>query len=201
MPRSRTLVLGITGSVGMGKTTAARAFARAGYPVFDADACVHDLLAGDRRTIAGVRRAFPTAVKNGVVDRKILGALVFADDAALGKLESLLHPRVRARQRAFVRAAKKARARLAVVDVPLLFETGGDKDVDATLVVTAPLAVQRERVLARRGMTRKRFDTIRKRQLSDASKRQRATYVVDTGSGRAMMLRQIRTILATLESQ
>ncbi len=195
------IVLGITGSVGMGKTTAARAFARAGYPVFDADACVHELLGTDPRTIAAVRRAFPSVVRNGVVDRKALGALVFAHDSALAKLESLLHPRVRARQRAFVREAKKARHRVAVVDVPLLFETGGDREVDATLVVTAPLAQQRARVLARRGMTRARFDAIRKRQLSDREKRQRATYVVDTGSGRAMMLRQIRTILATLEAQ
>ncbi len=194
-------VLGITGSVGMGKTTAAKAFARAGYPVFDADAAVHDLLANDKQTIAAVRRTFPGAIERGAIDRKALGALVFASPAALARLEKVLHARVRARQRQFVRDARRGGATLAVVDVPLLFETGGDKEVDAVLVVSAPAAVQRARVLARRGMTPARFKAMRARQWSDRDKRRHATYVVDTGAGRAMMVRQIRAILAILDPQ
>lgn len=194
-------VLGITGSVGMGKTTAAKAFARAGYPVFDADVAVHDLLANDKQTIAAVRRTFPGAIERGAIDRKALGALVFASPAALARLEKVLHARVRARQRHFVRDARRGGATLAVVDVPLLFETGGDKEVDAVLVVSAPAAVQRARVLARRGMTPARFKAMRARQWSDHDKRRHATYVVDTGAGRAMMVRQIRAILAILDPQ
>lgn len=194
-------VLGITGSVGMGKTTAAKAFARAGYPVFDADVAVHDLLANDKQTIAAVRRTFPGAIERGAIDRKALGALVFASPAALARLEKVLHARVRARQRHFVRDARRGGATLAVVDVPLLFETGGDKEVDAVLVVSAPAAVQRARVLARRGMTPARFKAMRARQWSDRDKRRHANYVVDTGAGRAMMVRQIRAILAILDPQ
>lgn len=194
-------VLGITGSVGMGKTTAAKAFARAGYPVFDADVAVHDLLANDKQTIAAVRRTFPGAIERGAIDRKALGALVFASPAALARLEKVLHARVQARQRHFVRDARRGGATLAVVDVPLLFETGGDKEVDAVLVVSAPAAVQRARVLARRGMTPARFKAMRARQWSDRDKRRHANYVVDTGAGRAMMVRQIRAILAILDPQ
>jgi dephospho-CoA kinase len=193
------LVLGITGSVAMGKTTVARVFARAGYPVFDADAAVRALLTGDKATIAAVRRAFPDATRAGRVDRKALAALVFDDARALARLEKLLHPRVRRAERAFLKKAKARGARLAVLDIPLLFETGAERRVDAVLVVFAPASVQKARVLARPGMSLGRFRAMRSRQMSDREKRRRATFVLDTSAGRAKMTREIRRVIAMLD--
>lgn len=195
------IVLGITGSVGMGKTTAAKVFSRLGYPVFDADATVRDLLTSDRATIAAVRRAFPAAVRKGAVDRKALAELVFDDAAALARLESVLHKRVRTAEKAFLASAKKSGARLAVLDIPLLFETGGEKRVDASLVVSAPAAVQKARVMSRPGMTARRFRAMRVRQMPDREKRRRATFVLDTGAGKAKMTRAIRRVIAILLSE
>ncbi len=191
-------MLGITGSVGMGKTTAAKAFARLGFPVFDADASVRELLTNHAPTIAAVRRAFPTVVRDGAVDRKALAAVVFNDAAALERLEGILHKRVRTAEKQFLAAAKKFGARMAVLDVPLLFETGGEKRVDATIVVSAPAAVQRVRVLSRRGMTATRLRAMRARQMSDREKRRRATFVIDTGAGKAQMTREIRRVIGIL---
>ena len=192
------IVLGITGSVGMGKTTAAKALARLGFPVFDADASVRELLTNHAPTIAAVRRAFPTVVRDGAVDRKALAAVVFNDAAALERLEGILHKRVRTAEKQFLAAAKKFGARMAVLDVPLLFETGGEKRVDATIVVSAPAAVQRVRVLSRRGMTATRLRAMRARQMSDREKRRRATFVIDTGAGKAQMTREIRRVIGIL---
>lgn len=191
-------MLGITGSVGMGKTTAAKALARLGFPVFDADASVRELLTNHAPTIAAVRRAFPTVVRDGAVDRKALAAVVFNDAAALERLEGILHKRVRTAEKQFLAAAKKFGARMAVLDVPLLFETGGEKRVDATIVVSAPAAVQRVRVLSRRGMTATRLRAMRARQMSDREKRRRATFVIDTGAGKAQMTREIRRVIGIL---
>ena len=192
------IVLAITGSVGMGKTTAAKVFARLGYPVFDADATVRDLLTSDARTIAAVRRAFPVAVRDGAVDRKVLADLVFGDAAVLERLEGILHKRVRRAEKRFLAAAKQSGARLAVLDIPLLFETGGEKRVDATVVVSAPAAVQRARVMTRPGMTARRFRAMRARQMPDREKRRRATFVIDTGAGKAKMTRAIRRVIGIL---
>jgi len=194
-------VLGITGSVGMGKTTAAQAFARAGYSVFDADATVRALLAHDASAIAAVKRTFPAAVRGGTVDRTALAGLAFDDPAALARLEGLLHKRVRQRERRFLADAKASGARLAVLDIPLLFETGGEKRVDAVLVVTAPAAVQKARVMKRPGMTAHRFRAMRARQMSDREKRRRATYVIDTGGEKRNMLREIRRLIKMLERE
>lgn len=191
-------MLGITGSVGMGKTTAAKAFARLGYPVFDADATVRDLLTTDARTITAVRRAFPAVVHDGAVDRKALAEIVFDDAAALDRLERILHKRVRAREKEFLADAAQAHARIAVLDIPLLFETGGEKRVDVTLVVSVPAAVQKARVMSRPGMTARRFRAMRARQMSDREKRERATFVIDTGAGKAKMTRAIRRVIAIL---
>ncbi len=191
-------MLGITGSVGMGKTTAANVFARLGYPVFDADATVRDFLTTDGATIAAVRRAFPAAMHDGAVDRQALAELVFDNAAALARLEAILHKRVRTAEKQFLAAAQKTGARLAVLDIPLLLETGGAKRVDATLVVSAPAAVQKARVMSRPGMTALRFRAMRARQMPDREKRRRATFVLDTGAGKAKMARVIRRVIDIL---
>lgn len=193
------IVLGLTGSVGMGKTEVARALARRGYPVFNADAEVHRLLAEDRCAIAAIRRSLQNAGTTAGIDRVKLGAQVFRDPAALRFLEHILHPRVRVAAKRFLAAAKAHGAGLAVLEIPLLFETRADRLCEVTVVVSAPAAVQMARVLARPGMTKARLQAMLARQMSDGEKRRRATYVVDTGSGRSKMLRQIAKILEVLD--
>lgn len=173
------IVIGLTGSIGMGKTTAAGYFAAAGLPVHDADVTVHRLYAG--AAAAPIELAFPGTVHNGVVDRPALSARVLGDAAALARLEAIVHPLVRAAEADFVAAAARAGATLAVLDIPLLFETGAEARVDVRVVVSAPADVQRARVLARPGMTEARLDTILARQLPDAEKRRRAHVVLDSG--------------------
>lgn len=175
--------LGLTGSIGMGKSTAARMFRRLGVPLHDADAAVHRLLGKGGAAVAAVGHAFPGVVKDGAVDRRALGARVFDDAAALKLLESILHPLVRAEKIRFLRACRARRAPLAVLDIPLLYETGGDKRCDAVLVVTAPQFLQDQRVLSRPNMDRERLNQIRKQQMPDAEKRRRADFVVQTGLG------------------
>jgi dephospho-CoA kinase len=172
-------IIGLTGSIGMGKSTVARMFAEAGVPVFDADAAVHALYAGE--AAAPVEAAFPGVTAGGVVDRAMLGARVLGNGSALEKLESIVHPLVKARQTAFLEKARQEGARLAVLDVPLLLENGGDKACDLVAVVSAPLDVQKARVLAREGMTEERFQSMVSRQMPDAEKRRRADVVIDTG--------------------
>lgn len=177
---TRPLVLGLTGSVGMGKSSVARMFEALGVPVFDADAVVHRLQGPGGGLVASIERAFPGVAGPDGVDRKRLGAAVFGDPAALARLEAIVHPAVRAERRAFLR--EHAGAKLVVFDIPLLFEKGGAQDVDEILVVSAPPEVQRARVLARPGMTAERFERILALQMPDAEKRERADHVIDTGT-------------------
>ena len=167
------IVLGLTGSIGMGKTTAARIFRQLGVPVFDADRCVHDLYEG--AAVEPLASFFPTAILGGRVNRDELGALVLADAEGMSKLESVVHPLVHAQRLKFLDSMRSNGQPLIVVDVPLLFETGGSADVDAIVVVSAPAFDQRERVLARPGMNEAKFDAILERQLPDAEKRRRHT--------------------------
>jgi dephospho-CoA kinase len=193
-------VIGLTGSIGMGKSTAASALRRLGIPVHDADAEVHRLLRSDRRLIAAVEAAFPGVCTAAGIDRAALGAKVFNDPAALSRLESLIHPQVRQSESAFLRRMRARRHSLAVLDIPLLYETGGDRRCDAVLVVAAPRFLQEQRVLARRGMTGERLAAIRRRQLPDNEKLTRADMVVPTGLDRRTALRILKQGLAVLRT-
>lgn len=195
------IVLGLTGSIGMGKSSAAAMFRRLGVPVHDADAAVHRLLARDRATIAAVDAGFPGCVRDGAVDRQALGAQVFADPAARRRLEAILHPRVRAATRRFLERHARARTPLVVLDIPLLFETGGDRQVDAVVVVSAPAFLQRQRVLRRPGMTRAKFAGILASQTPDREKRRKADYVVETGLGKHYTWRRISRIVRQLRGR
>jgi dephospho-CoA kinase len=178
-------VWGLTGGIGMGKSTAARAFRRLGVPVFDADAAVHALQAKGGRAVRPIAAAFPGSVREGAVDREALRRAVLGDPAALGRLEAIVHPLVRREQERFLARWRGRGARLVVLDIPLLFETRADRrGLDAVLVVSAPAAVQRARVLARPGMTPQRLAAILARQMPDAEKRRRADHVIRTGLSR-----------------
>ncbi|GGH33671.1 dephospho-CoA kinase [Alsobacter metallidurans] len=176
-----TFILGLTGSIGMGKSATAGFFREAGVPVHDADASVHALYAG--AAAAPIEAAFPGTTRLGLVDREALGKIVLADGAALKRLEAIVHPLVRQAETDFVRKCMAAGAALIVLDVPLLLETGGDRRCDAVLVVSAPASVQKQRVLARAGMTEERFEAILAKQLPDSKKRARAHWVLDTSQG------------------
>jgi len=180
---TRPYVLGLTGSVGMGKSTVAAMFAELGIPVFDADLVVHRLQGPGRILVESIESAFPGTTGSEGVDRRKLGAAVFGDPAALARLEAIVHPAVRAARREFL--FENAGAKLVVLDIPLLFEKGGVEDVDAVLVVSAPPEVQRQRVLARPGMSPERFAAILAQQMPDAEKRARADYLIDTGQSLA----------------
>ncbi len=192
------LIVGLTGSIAMGKTVAAENFRRLGVPVHDSDAAVHKLLGPGGRAVGTVGAAFPGVVKGGAVDRKALGARVFGDDAQLRKLEAILHPMVRASERAFLARASRARERIVVLDVPLLYETGGETRCDAVCVVSAPAPTQRRRALARPGMTPEKLDAVLARQMPDAEKRKRADFVINSGLGRARGLQDVRRILKVI---
>jgi dephospho-CoA kinase len=187
------IVLGLTGSIGMGKSTTAKLFAEAGVPVYDADAAVHRLYEGE--AVAAIEAAFPGTTVDGKVDRNKLSAQVVHDPAAIKRLEGIVHPMLGASRQKFLRDAEQSGAPVAVIDVPLLFETGGDKRVDAVVVVTTTPEIQRERVLARDNMSAERFDAILARQLPDVEKRQRADFVVDTSYGLDPVRARIRDIL------
>ena len=188
-------VLGLTGSIGMGKTTTARLFAEEGVPVHDADAAVHALYEGE--AASAIEAAFPGTTKGGKVDRATLGQRVVGDATALRFLESIVHPLVRQVQKRFLAEAEAAGAKVALLDIPLLFETGGDTRVDAVVVVSAPAAVQRARVLER-GVSPGQLDAILARQMPDAEKRRRADFVVDTSKGIEPAREQVRSILAAV---
>ncbi len=175
--------IGLTGSIGMGKSTTAQMFLEAGCPVFDADAAVHRLYAKDGRAVPLIRAVFPDAIVDGAVDRKRLGEHMRADPLNLEILESFIHPWVRDLRAEFMKTAKARGAKAVVFDTPLLFETGGEKHVDATVVVTAPIAVQRARVMARPGMTEALFKMILSKQMPDREKRKRADYILHTDKG------------------
>lgn len=191
-------ILGLTGSIGMGKTTTAAMFAAAGAAVYDADAVVHRLYAPGGAAVAPIDAAFPGVVADGAVDRARLSARVLHDPAALRALESITHPLVIADRAAFLAEAGGADASVAVIDVPLLFETGGQRLVHAVAVVSAPEGVQRERVLARPGMTPAKLDAILARQLPDAEKRARADFIIDTGAGLEPARGQVAAVLEAL---
>lgn len=176
-----TFVLGLTGSIGMGKTATAGLFRERGIPVHDADLAVHALYAG--RAAPLVEAAFPGTTTDGIVDRAALGARVVGDAAALRRLEAIVHPLVREEEARFLAEAAAAGAPLVVLDVPLLYETGGEGRCDAVAVVTAPAAIQAERVLARPGMEAGRFAALLAKQMPDAEKRARAHFLVDTSGG------------------
>ena len=175
------IVLGLTGSIGMGKSTTARMFVDAGVPVYDADAAVHALYAGEAAPL--IEAAFPGTVRDGVVDRNCLSTAVLGRDDAMRRLEAIVHPLVREDRLRFLAEQRAAGAPLVVLDIPLLFEGGGERDVDRTLVVTADPEIQRQRVLARPGMSEDRFRAVLARQMPDAEKRRRADYIIDSGLG------------------
>ncbi|WP_420394278.1 dephospho-CoA kinase [Acuticoccus sp.] len=187
-------VVGLTGSIGMGKSTTAALFRTAGDPVYDADAAVHRLYAVGGAAVEPVGDAFPGVVVCGAVDRARLGERVVSDAEAMARLEAIVHPLVRLEQDAFLAAAREARARLAILDIPLLFETGRDRAVDAVVVVSAPADVQHARVLARSGMTEERLAAILAKQAPDAEKRARAHCVIDTSRGVDDAARQVEAV-------
>ncbi|MFJ5368190.1 dephospho-CoA kinase [Bosea sp. CER48] len=191
-----TFVLGLTGSIGMGKSTTAGLFVAQGVRLHDADAAVHRLHRG--RAAAPIEAAFPGTVVDGVVDRARLGAAVLGKPDALRRLEAIIHPLVREEENAFIARCRREGSGLAIIDVPLLLETRGEARCDAVLVVTAPAPVQRERVLARPGMTAEKLDAILARQMPDAEKRRHAHFLVDTSRGLVAAGREVGSILKAL---
>ncbi len=192
------IVLGLTGSIGMGKSTTAAMFQAQGVPVYDSDAAVHALYASGGAAVAPVEAAFPGVVVDGAIDRTRLSAAVVGDPEALQKLEAIVHPLVGAHRIGFFEDAQAAGHDIVVLDVPLLYETGGDKKVDKVVVVSAPADVQRARVLARPGVDEAKLAAILARQLPDAEKRARADFVIDTGQGLDHAHQQVREILEGL---
>ena len=191
-------ILGLTGSVGMGKSTAGKMLRRLGLPLHDSDAAVHRLLGFKGGAVAAIEAMFPGVVRDGAVDRGKLGAQVFGDPPALRRLEAVLHPKVRAATLRFLQCHARRRTPLVVLDIPLLFETGGQDLCDAVAVVTAPRFVQTARVMSRPGMTLERLAKIRAQQMSDREKCRRADFVIRTGLGKGDTLRQLRSMLAQI---
>lgn len=193
------IVVGLTGSIGMGKSTTAAMFADFGVPVHDSDEAVHRLYAGKAAPL--VEEAFPGVVQHGIVDRALLARQVLGNPEALKKLESIIHPLVRADADAFVERHRAAGTPLMVLDIPLLFETGGRDRVNRVVVVSAPAEIQRDRVLARPGMTEEKFSRILARQVPDADKRRQADFIVETGQGLEAARSSVEKIIATLTKQ
>jgi dephospho-CoA kinase len=190
------IVLGLTGSIGMGKSTTAKMFVEAGVPVHDSDETVHRLYAGAAAPLVGA--AFPGTVTDGVVDRAVLARHVLGNPAALKRLEAIIHPLVRADAGAFLARHRAQGTPVVVLDIPLLFETGGRDRVDKVVVVTAPPQIQRERVLSRPGMTSEAFESILAKQVPDAEKRRLADYIIDTSKGLERARREVARINADL---
>jgi dephospho-CoA kinase len=196
------IVLGLTGSIGMGKSTAAATLRRLGVPLFDADLAVHRLLAPSGAAVPVVCGAFPgVATEDGGIDRALLGQRVFTDPAALKRLEAILHPMVAAEEKRFLARSRARRVPLVVLDIPLLFETGAERRCDYVLVVSAPALVQRQRVMRRPGMTEIRLDAILRKQMPDRCKRRRADFVVQTGASRGLTLRRLKSIVRLLRNR
>jgi len=192
------IVIGLTGSIGMGKSTTAAMFREAGVPVYDADAAVADLYAKGGAAVGPVGEAFPGVVRDGAIDREALRQRVLGQPDELKRLNAIVHPLVGRDRVTFFQAAEAAGADLVVLDIPLLFETGGHANMDAVVVVSAPEAQQRERVLARPGMSPERLDAILAQQMADAEKRARAHFVVDTGRGLEPARAQVAAIIAVM---
>jgi dephospho-CoA kinase len=187
------IILGLTGSIGMGKSTTAKLFQEAGVPVYDGDAAVHKIYEGE--AAPAIEAAFPGTTADGKVDRNKLSAKVVHDPAAMKRLEQIVHPMLGASRQKFLHDAEQSGASVAVVDIPLLFETGGEKRVDAVVVVTTTPEIQRQRILERDNMTGEKLDALLARQLPDAEKRKRADFVVDTSHGLDPVRARIRDIL------
>ena len=194
------IILGLTGSIGMGKSTTSTMFQAEGVPVYDADAAVHALYASGGAAVGPVEAAFPGVVVDGAIDRARLGAAVLGNPEALQILESIVHPLVGAHRIGFFEEAEAKGADIVVLDIPLLFETNGHKKVDQVVVVSAPADVQRQRVLARPGMDVAKLEAILARQTPDAEKRSRADFVIDTGQGLDHARDQVRDILTRLRA-
>lgn len=192
------IILGLTGSIGMGKSTTSKMFSACGVPVYDADQTVHDLYEGDLLPI--LEAAFPGVRFDGKIDRQRLSAKVVGNSAAMKKLESIVHPAVRLKEQTFLKTHKEAGVPLVVLDIPLLFETGGDKRVDKIIVVTAPTSIQQERVLARPDMTLEKFEKILSHQMQDAEKRERADFIIDTSLGMEAAHKAVVQIIKTVKS-
>jgi dephospho-CoA kinase len=190
------IVLGLTGSVGMGKSATAKMFADEGVPVFDADAAVHRLYEGEAAPL--IEAAFPGTVSAGRVDRERLSRAVVGNNEAFAKLEAIIHPLVQKAREEFLAAAKAKGSHVAVLDIPLLFETGGERKVDKIVVVSAPHPVQKERVLSRVGMTEEKFSAIVAKQMPDSEKRKHADFVIDTSRGFEAAREEVRAILRAL---
>lgn len=191
-------IIGLTGGIGMGKTTAAAAFRRAGIPVFDADAAVHALQARGGGAVRAIERAFPGTVRDGAVDREALRRAVLGNEEALRRLEGIVHPLVRQAERAFLARARRRGARAVVLDIPLLFETGGQARVDRVVVVSAPRDVQVARLRKRGHMTEPQIAAVIARQTPDREKRRRADVVVPTGLSRHHAQRALRRVIREL---
>ncbi len=192
------VILGLTGSIGMGKSRAGRVFRQLGVPVFDADRMVHGLTEKGGEAVGAVAQLFPGVVRDGAVDRAALGAQVFGNPNELRKLEGILHPRVRIARASFLRLAQSRREAMVLLDIPLLFETGAEDLCDAVIVVSAPGTVQASRVLSRPGMTPEKFRAILSAQVSDDEKRQRADFVVQTGHDKGATLRRLTAVVTLL---
>ncbi|NKD77077.1 dephospho-CoA kinase [Haematospirillum sp. H1815] len=195
------IILGITGSVGMGKSTACRMLRILGVPVHDADTTVHALLGPSGAAVQAVAAAFSGVVRDGVIDRVALGACVFPDREALSRLENIVHPLVRQSEQRFLKQHRRAGFPLVALDIPLLFETGGEDRCDYVAVVSAPFSIQKARVLSRKGMTEERLCAILARQMPDHEKRRRADWVVPTGLGRGVTFRSLHRIVRLLSSE
>ena len=195
------LKLGLTGSIGMGKTETAKMFVRLGIPMFDADAAVHALYEAGGAAVGPVGKEFPGVVVDGAIDRQLLGQRVLSDPDAIARLEAIVHPLVGTARQQFLRGAADKGADMVLLDIPLLFETGGEDSVDKILVVSAPADVQRRRVLARDGMTPEKFDAILAKQMPDEEKRRRADFVVMTDKGLDDAFEQVKAIVDSLRRQ
>jgi dephospho-CoA kinase len=193
------MIVGLTGSMAMGKSTAANYLKSRGVPVFDSDAAVHALYEGE--AVETIEQAFPGVAQGGRVDRKKLGEAIAGDAEALARLEAIVHPMVRRKQRDFILTEELRGADLVILDIPLLFESGAERLCDAVIVVSAPEEVQRERLAARKGMTPEKIDDLLSRQMPDAEKRARADFVVDTSGTIPESRAQLDRILATLRQQ
>lgn len=192
------IVIGLTGSIGMGKSTIAKQCASLGAKTLNSDEVVHRLMQPCGAAFASISKHFPESVQSGMIDRKILGSIVFKDEEKLRTLEKILHPLVRNAEERFAAAMRRKGAKLVVFDIPLLFETGGDARMDITLVATAPSFIQRQRVMMRPNMTLEKFQSILSKQMPDRDKRRRADFIVHTGLGKACSMRQIKRMIGMI---
>lgn len=195
------LLIGLTGSIGMGKSETAKMFARLGVPVYDADAAVHKLYAKGGAAVAPMAAAFPHVIVDGAVDRQALSRAVLGLPDEMKRLEAIVHPLVSAAQLEFLKAAKAARHEAVLLDIPLLYETGGEARVDVVVVVSAPFHIQEQRVLARPNMDMAKFAAIHAKQVPDAEKRRRADFVIDTDKGLEHAFEEVKAVVAALKGR